>query len=310
MGVNSPKLIFYDMHNNTGMESPEEWKQDSFNTTQDERQFSHAKYGYFSVIFIFLGYQFAGQGLLFLFARSGSPLVTSFMQGLGQMVFMLLPAFVLMFYSPLKVPGLMRLRGSVTGGQWILGLFGILAIQLFASGYSHVQEYLIPDNLLPAYKRIADRIDLLYRELLGGATHWDAARALIVGAVIPALSEEVLFRGVLQRSLEQVRTPRRAILITAIIFGILHLNIVSLVPLICIGIFLGFMAYYTQSLALPIVAHFFNNACAIIVLYVPESVQFSFSPLLAMVAGMVGFIAVMAMMFRWTPQIMNNDNNE
>jgi membrane protease YdiL (CAAX protease family) len=244
-----------------------------FPESHDEPEFPHARFAYFSVILIFLGYQFAGAALHSLLARGAGAGMGAIVQGLGQALFMLVPAVVIMQYSPLRTHGLMRFGGAVTLTQWCIGLAGVLAVQMFAAGFAGVQERLIPDQVMPYYRRAEEAIEGIYRNLLGGSSPLDAARALLVGAVIPAFSEEILFRGVLQRSLEQVRTPRRAIVITACIFGILHLNPILVVPLIVIGVYLGFLAWYTQSLALPIVAHFLNNAFAIVALYAPEASQ-------------------------------------
>jgi uncharacterized protein len=234
--------------------------------------FPHARYAYVTVILIFLGYQFAGEALVSLFARNGSGLLRALMQGFGQALFMLIPAIIITQYSPLRTQGLMRFGGQVSAAQWIIGLAGVVAVHVFAIGFAGVQESLIPERFYPLYKRAELSIERVYAGLLGGSTAWDAARAFVIGAVIPAFSEEILFRGVMQRSLEAVRTPQRAIVLTALIFAILHWNPILLVPLVVIGVYLGFLAYHTQSLALPIVAHFVNNALAILTLYTPDAV--------------------------------------
>jgi membrane protease YdiL (CAAX protease family) len=276
----------------------------------NEPQFPYARFAYFSVILIFLGYQFAGAALNTLLVRGSASGMGAFVQGLGQALFMLVPAVVIMQYSPLRTHGLMRFGGSVTLAQWCIGLAGVLAVQMFAAGFAGVQEHLIPDGLMPYYRRAEEAIESIYRDLLGGSSPLEAARALLVGAVVPAFSEEILFRGVLQRSLEQVRSPRRAIVITACIFGILHLNPILVVPLIVIGVYLGFLAWYTQSLALPVVAHFLNNAFAIIALYAPEASsevtsETNVSEFIVLILGLVGMGITISLMLR-TPKVALN----
>ena len=106
--------------------------------------------------------------------------------------------------------------------------------------------------------------------MLGGSGYSDFIRALFIGSIIPAISEETLFRGFLQSSLEQDYKPYKAILITALIFSILHLNPIGFIPLICIGLFLGFVAYSTNNIILPMIIHFINNTIAIIIIFSPE----------------------------------------
>jgi membrane protease YdiL (CAAX protease family) len=235
--------------------------------------FAHAKYGYAAVFCIFLMYQFAGGALHSALRSVQSNALAAILQGIGQTLFMFIPTIFVMRYSPLKVQGLMRLGGSVTPLQWSVGLLGIFGVQIFDAGFLILQDRLMPPLLLPAYHKLSawsELVERAYRDFFAGTTSLQAVRALIVGAVVPAFAEEVLFRGLLQRSLEQVRPARHAIIVTALIFGILHFNPLSVVPLILIGVYLGFLAYSTQSLALPIVAHFLSNAIAIVALYAPK----------------------------------------
>jgi membrane protease YdiL (CAAX protease family) len=235
--------------------------------------FAHAKYGYAAVFCIFLMYQFAGGALHSALRSVHSSALATILQGVGQALFMFVPTMFVMRYSPLKVQGLMRLSGSVTPLQWSVGLLGIFGVQIFDAGFLILQDRLMPSFLLPAYHKLSawsELVEQAYRDFFAGTTSLQALRALIVGAVVPAFAEEVLFRGLFQRSLEQVRPARHAIIVTALIFGILHFNPLSVIPLMLIGVYLGFLAYYTQSLALPIVAHFLSNAIAIVALYAPK----------------------------------------
>jgi len=276
-----------------------------------EEPFAHAKYGFAAVVSIYLMYQFAG-GALHSLARNHSSAFDIVLQGLGQLLFMLVPAIIVMRYSPLKTQGLMRSSGEVTTLQWGFGLLGIFGIQIFDAGFIVLQERLMPSFMMPVYQQLrswSDMVEQFYRTSFAGTTPWEAVRALLIGAVVPAFAEEVLFRGLLQRSLEEVYPIRRAIIVTAMIFGILHFNPLSVVPLILIGAYLGFLAYYTQSLALPIVAHFLNNAIAIVALYAPSQgvemspygISLGRGVLLAVVGAML-FVGAYLLIRRLTPQ--------
>ena len=274
-----------------------------------EEPFAHAKYGFAAVVSIFLMYQFAG-GALHALARNQSKSFDIILHGIGQLLFMLAPAIIVMRYSPLSPKGLLRSNGSVSGLQWFLGLAGIVGIQIFDAGFIALQERLIPSFLMPAYQQLrawSDMVEQFYRSSFAGTSPLEAVRALIVGAVVPAFAEEVLFRGLLQRSLEEAYPARRAIIVTAIIFGVVHFNPLAVLPLILIGAYLGFLAYYTQSLALPIVAHFLNNAIAIVAMYAPgQGVEMSpfglslWQSLAFALGGGTILLASFALMRRWT----------
>lgn len=278
---------------------------------EEDEPFAHAKYGFAAVVSIFLMYQFAG-GALHALARNRSESFDIILHGIGQLLFMLAPAIIVMRYSPLSPKGLLRANGSVSGLQWFLGLAGIVGIQIFDAGFIALQERLVPSFLMPVYQQLrawSDMVEQFYRSSFAGTSPLEAVRALVVGAVVPAFAEEVLFRGLLQRSLEETYPARRAIVVTAIIFGLVHFNPLAVFPLILIGTYLGFLAYYTQSLALPIVAHFLNNAIAIVAMYAPgQSVKMSpfglslWQSLALVVGGGTILLASFTLMRRWTEQ--------
>ena len=93
---------------------------------------------------------------------------------------------------------------------------------------------------------------------------------ILVIALIPAIVEEVLFRGLVQRSFEIGLGRLRGVLLTGIIFGAYHLNPFSLIPLIALGVYLGFLAMRANSLWVSIAAHFYNNAAACIAIFLQQ----------------------------------------
>lgn len=91
---------------------------------------------------------------------------------------------------------------------------------------------------------------------------------LLMIAVLPAIGEELLFRGVLQRLLYQwFKNKHWAILITAIIFSAMHLQFYGFLPRTILGVMFGYLFVVTKSLWVPILAHFFNNAAAVLAAY-------------------------------------------
>lgn len=91
---------------------------------------------------------------------------------------------------------------------------------------------------------------------------------LMLIAVIPAIAEEMFFRGVLQRLF--VRMSKRAwigILIAAIVFSLLHGEMLGFFPRVALGIILGLIYYYSNNLWYAIGAHFFNNAFQIVLVF-------------------------------------------
>ena len=97
---------------------------------------------------------------------------------------------------------------------------------------------------------------------------WDLFYTILVIAVAPAIGEELLFRGYLQQKLGHwLSSPHIAILTTAFLFSAIHFHLQGIIPRFVLGILLGYFFYWSNSLWLPILAHFVNNAQAVIFSY-------------------------------------------
>lgn len=103
----------------------------------------------------------------------------------------------------------------------------------------------------------------------------DSLPALLVNllmlAVIPALGEELIFRGCLQKIFGRwTGNYHVAIWITAIIFSTIHFQFYGFIPRMLLGALFGYLLVWSGSLWLPIIAHFINNATAVITAYVMQ----------------------------------------
>lgn len=86
---------------------------------------------------------------------------------------------------------------------------------------------------------------------------------LLVVLLAPII-EEILFRGFLQKFLEESwRDVTRAILITSLFFALIHFNPYWIIQIYFLGLALGYLAWYTGSIIPPIILHTFNNAYAL-----------------------------------------------
>lgn len=143
------------------------------------------------------------------------------------------------------------------GGGWLAGLcctgLAALAVQwiirLISSGY------VPPDHSVFTTLRSNE------------ATAAMRCLTILGAAVLAPIGEELLFRGVLQTALRRLFLPRRsmyhrwcAILLTASIFGLLHIGTPQFIPaLVCFGVLLGFLYERTGSLLVVIAVHMLFN---------------------------------------------------
>ncbi len=94
----------------------------------------------------------------------------------------------------------------------------------------------------------------------------DLVLGLIIISITPAFCEEIMARGLIMRAYERFGT-RNMIMASAVLFSVLHRNVQSLIPIFVMGLVLGYVTYRTNSIFAGIIAHFTNNAFAVLVTF-------------------------------------------
>ncbi|MDW3196162.1 MAG: CPBP family intramembrane glutamic endopeptidase [Cytophagales bacterium] len=91
---------------------------------------------------------------------------------------------------------------------------------------------------------------------------------LIVIALIPAIGEEFLFRGLLQNMFAKgFGNHHVAIWLTALLFGAFHFQFYGVFPRMLLGVLFGYLYYWSGHLSLAMIGHFINNAFTLVTLY-------------------------------------------
>jgi len=104
---------------------------------------------------------------------------------------------------------------------------------------------------------------------------FDSFGAFLVGviviAVIPAIGEELVFRGLVQNHLFRItKNIHVAIWIAAFIFGAIHMQFYGLFPRMMLGVLFGYLYYFSGKLSYAMIAHFFNNGIAVVAVYLHQ----------------------------------------
>jgi len=82
----------------------------------------------------------------------------------------------------------------------------------------------------------------------------------LVIALLPAIAEEMCFRGTIQNTLAQTNLgPIGAIIISGLTFSLVHFEFNNFLAIWCMGLVLGYLYYFSGSIWVNITAHFFNN---------------------------------------------------
>jgi membrane protease YdiL (CAAX protease family) len=84
-------------------------------------------------------------------------------------------------------------------------------------------------------------------------------------ALVPAICEEILFRGYILRAFEKSWGPILAIIISGLIFGMFHIQLGNVLPLATLGIILGLMTWLSGTIWPAVLAHFINNGAAVLI---------------------------------------------
>ena len=102
---------------------------------------------------------------------------------------------------------------------------------------------------------------------------------LLVIAVVAALAEELIFRGIIQKLLfEQSKNIHLAIWLTALVFSLFHLQFFAIIPRIVLGAALGYTFYWSKSIWVPIFFHFINNASIVFASYLYQQKMITTDP--------------------------------
>ncbi len=180
----------------------------------------------------------------------GNDLITNF--GL-QLVSTLLTFFcILRFYAPnVSIRRFLGLRGT-HGGFYVLAAVLGVVIQ--------VPTTALYDVILKRFPSQADHDSVLMEDLARG-TPWRVALCVIIVFAGPFL-EEVFFRGALFRPLKKQSATLGVILVSSVLFALVHLEKQIFVPIAIVGITLGILRSASGSLIPSIIMHTTFNGAA------------------------------------------------
>lgn len=145
--------------------------------------------------------------------------------------------------------------------QTILKTFIIVLISLPAINLLASINQLIPmSDWMVEMERKAEAIT---KAFLLTDSIWAYLINILMIAILPAVGEELIFRGILQRKLvEFTRSRWIGILLAAALFSAIHMQFQGFIPRFALGVAFGYLLEATGSIWVPIAAHFFNNAIA------------------------------------------------
>ncbi|WP_333818931.1 CPBP family intramembrane glutamic endopeptidase [Ohtaekwangia sp.] len=148
----------------------------------------------------------------------------------------------------------------------------ILIVMVFMITNSFFIEWNQHITLPPGIEKWAKATEEQLAELTKYLTQFDSSAqiiiALIVIAILPAIGEELVFRGILQKEFYRASNNIHvAIWVSAAIFSAIHLQFYGFVPRMLLGALFGYVYYWSGNLWIPILAHFVNNGFTVVAMY-------------------------------------------
>ena len=178
--------------------------------------------------------------------------------------FLIFPyVFLLIFYKN----NVLRYLSLKKFNLWLIPLFLLLLFSLYP-----LMAYIAMVMNKIDWPPFISGLDNMAMESLTQLLKMDNFTDLLINitliGIIPGITEEFLFRGIIQKELKNVVTNYHIpVWLTAIFFGVMHFQIIGLFPKIIIGAVLGYAYHYSGSLLLPMLIHIFNNSFATVAYY-------------------------------------------
>lgn len=124
--------------------------------------------------------------------------------------------------------------------------------------------------------------------------------------ILAPLWEEIFFRGILLRRFTLKWSPQKSIIISSLLFGVIHLNPLTMIFAFCMGCLLGYLYLKTKSLLVPIILHSFANFFGFLQFtyinrpkeFMPETAALRSQLTISSVIFVVLFIALLVFVFK------------
>jgi uncharacterized protein len=188
----------------------------------------------------------------------------------GSLLLMMVPAFVYLLVCHGKKVIWLGFNKYVSVPQVAIGFFVILLTGFFADTLHQFSKFLL--EYVPVLNAKAMVAEKAYNDQVAGLSNLKSSADFLVAvfmmALLPAIFEEALFRGAMQNLFcRWWKKPLLAIVVTSVIFSLIHASWYLFLSRLALGFVLGWMFYRSKNIWINIIAHFLNNCLAIMALF-------------------------------------------
>ncbi len=241
----------------------------------------------------------------------------------SSVVIFICPALLFGYFSS---PRLFSYVGMQKRFSLILVLLAIgllFTVQPLVSWLGNLNSHLNFGNMQVQLKQMEEMYNRAIETFLKMTSVTDLVINLLVIALLPAVAEELFFRGAMQKVLLRVSNkPWLAILLSSMVFALLHGTFFKIIPIFVLGILLGTVYHFTRNLWYTIIIHFLNNGLGVLSVYYADKSKFLKTltddklavPLYAAAFSLLVSIAIVYLMSRKSnevlPAYLTDDQND
>lgn len=241
----------------------------------------------------------------------------------GSIISFILPALFFGYYSSPKALPYVGVQKMIAPVLILASVLLLFCIQPFVGWLGEINAHI----KFGSFQKSLEEIEAMYTRALQVFLKMKNAGDLLVNlfiiALLPAIGEELFFRGALQKSLLRIsERPWLAILISSAVFGLLHGTFFKLLPIFALGVLLGTVYHVTRNLWYTITIHFLNNSLAVLSVYYGSQSEILKKlanddisvPLYAALLSLAVAVGIIYFIKRKSdqvlPEIITNDDNE
>ncbi len=206
-----------------------------------------------------------------------------FVQLISQLIVFILPAFFFSYLIQQNAFSFYQTQNFRNYKSYLLAIVCVVSAALFIQCMVIDKNTFIFPKSLQFFENLAKTTQLEYdhfiEALLSITNPIMLVLVFLMVAVMPAIGEELLFRGMIQQSLEKGFKNRWiAILISGVLFGLIHFEFYNFFALCFMGFVLGYVYSVTRNIYINMLMHFINNGTAIITMYLYKKQLIQMNP--------------------------------
>ena len=198
--------------------------------------------------------------------------ILKYLQTFQSIFLFVLPPLVLPFFFGQKPTSYLYLKERPTAKYALLAILILICAVPFINFTERINSLMkLPSWLsgIESWMKDAEKnAQSLTEAFLKTSTVSGLLLNLFIMALIPAVGEEFVFRGLFQRIFtEWAKNAHWGIIIAAAVFSSIHFQFYGFIPRFLLGVMFGYLLLWSGSIWLPVLAHFLNNALGVIFFY-------------------------------------------